>query len=185
MSEVLLNLGKIAMLYKGTWSAAVAYKYLDIVKADGVTYLCIGTQGAPAGTAVTDTAYWVVLTQEVTDITWEQIPTANITRTTDTTIAIPGDVRVSYPKGKRLRFNGADTYLCRVYGEPVYSGGSTTITVWFDTRTTIIPTTITTMERSRLTPQDTANGTPMHGTDSAAVQATLMASYCCGCYISD
>ena len=116
---------------------------------------------------------------------WENIIIDNIIRTTDTTIAIPGDVRVSYPKGKRLRFNGADTYLCRVYGEPVYSGGSTTITVWFDTRTTIIPTTITTMERSRLTPQDTANGTPMHGTDSAAVQATLMASYCCGCYISD
>ena len=119
------------------------------------------------------------------ELPWIDCGIAALTRTGDTTITITGDVRATYPQGKRLRFNGSDTYLCRVFGAPTYAGGVTTITVWFDTRTQTIPATVSKFERSRLTPQDTANGGSMSGTDSATTITTLLASYCCGSYWSD
>ena len=117
---------------------------------------------------------------------WE-VEADTATRTGDTTITLMGDQRAKYPIGKRLRFNGSDMYLCRVFGTPTYGNGVTAVTVWFDdlTRQTVIPATITKLERSRLVPQDTANGALMVGTDSIAVQDMLMALYCCGGYWSD
>lgn len=109
------------------------------------------------------------------------------TRTGDRTLTLMGNLVSNFPKGKRLRLNENDAYLCRVYGDSTYNGGKTNVTVWFDdlTRQTVIPATITKLERSRLVPQDTANGALMVGNDSIAVQDMLMASYCCGGYWSN
>ncbi|MEG1824352.1 MAG: hypothetical protein RRY12_01260 [Cloacibacillus sp.] len=104
------------------------------------------------------------------------------TRTGDYTITLAGDQTATYPIGKRLRFNGDDQYLCRIFGDPTYANSVTSVTVWFDDRTKIIPATVTKFERSRLTPQDTANGAHMSGTDSEETISTLLASYCCGGY---
>lgn len=116
------------------------------------------------------------------ELPWINCGTTGLTRTSNTTITITGDVRATYPQGKRLRFNGSDTYLCRVFGAPTYAGGVTTITVWFDARAQTIPAMVTKFERSRLTPQDTANGGAMSGADDPTTIATLLASFCCGSY---
>lgn len=113
---------------------------------------------------------------------WGVVDTDDVARISDTTITITGDVTAKYPAGKRLRFNGSDTYLCRVLGDPTYAGGVTTVTVWFDVTTTI-PAAITKFERSRLTPQDTANGGALTGASADADVTKLLDSYCCGSYI--
>lgn len=51
-----VNLGKVVMIPKGTWSASTAYEYLDIVTDDGSSY--VAKQDVPAGTALTNTTYW-------------------------------------------------------------------------------------------------------------------------------
>lgn len=104
------------------------------------------------------------------------------TRTGNTTVSLAGDQRSKYPIGKRLRFNGSDTYLCRVFGAPTYSGSVTAITVWFDVASTTIPASISKFERSRLTPQDTADGGLMIGSHDEATIQKLLDSYCCGSY---
>ena len=114
-------------------------------------------------------------------VDYAEIDLSNISRLGDKSFSHTGDVRAQYPAGKRLRFNGADTYLCRVFGAPTYAAGVTTITVWFDATTTI-PATITKLERSRLTPQDTANGGLIIGTDTDETIQKLFISYCCGSY---
>lgn len=109
--------------------------------------------------------------------------TASVTRTGDTTITLQGDQTAAYPRGKRLRFNGSDDYLCRVYGVPTYSDGVTTITVWFDfglpDRT--IPATVTKLERRPLRPEETGETIPlMTTTYSAEVFQELILSRCIG-----
>ncbi|MDO5562508.1 MAG: phage tail protein [Synergistaceae bacterium] len=119
------------------------------------------------------------------ELPWIDAGTTGLTRTGDTTFTLAGDVRTLYPKGKRLRVNGSDDYLCRVFGDATYADGLTTITVWFDDRTKAIPAAVTKFERSRLTPQDTANGASTNGTADAATIDTLLASYCYGSYVSN
>ena len=104
------------------------------------------------------------------------------TRTGNTTISLAGDQRSKYPIGKRLRFNGSDTYLCRVFGAPTYSGSVTAITVWFDVASAVIPASISKFERSRLTPQNTADSGLMIGSHDEATIQKLLDSYCCGSY---
>lgn len=62
MSEI--DIGAIYPLYKGEWSEAEAYDFLDMVIKDGSSYLCIAEDGAPAGTAVTNTTYWALIAQK-------------------------------------------------------------------------------------------------------------------------
>lgn len=118
-----------------------------------------------------------------TELPW--INCGSCTRTGNTTITVSGDRRSLYPKGKRLRFNGSDTYLCRVFGDPTYAGGVTSITVWFDVASTVLPQSVTKLERSRLTPQDTADERKMIGTRDKATIKKLLESYCCGSYTKE
>lgn len=62
MSEI--DIGAIYPLYKGAWSEAEAYDFQDMVIKDGSSYLCIAEDGAPAGTAVTNTTYWGQVAQK-------------------------------------------------------------------------------------------------------------------------
>lgn len=62
MSEI--DIGAIYPLYKGAWSSGAAYDFLDMVTKDGSSYLCIAEDGAPAGTAVTNTTYWGQVAQK-------------------------------------------------------------------------------------------------------------------------
>lgn len=62
MSEI--DIGAIYPLYKGAWSEAEAYDFLDMVIKDGSSYLCIAEDGALAGTAVTNTTYWALIAQK-------------------------------------------------------------------------------------------------------------------------
>ena len=62
MSEI--DIGAIYPLYKGAWSEAEAYDFLDMVIKDGSSYLCIAEDGAPAGTAVTNTTHWALIAQK-------------------------------------------------------------------------------------------------------------------------
>lgn len=62
MSEI--DIGAIYPLYKGAWSEAEAYDFLDMVTKDGSSYLCIAEDGAPAGIAVTNTTYWALIAQK-------------------------------------------------------------------------------------------------------------------------
>lgn len=136
MAETTLNLGKIAMLYKGTWSASTAYKYLDIVKADGVTYLCIGTQGAPAGTAVTDAGFWAVLVQDgapgiSTDVVVTERVQALGSRTGTVSVDCSAGNVVSFTLTDNVTLSfivGAGVGTCRVLTFIVLNGGQFTIT---------------------------------------------------------
>ena len=62
MSEI--DIGAIYPLYKGAWGSGAAYDFLDMVTKDGSSYLCIAEDGAPAGTAVTNTTYWALIAQK-------------------------------------------------------------------------------------------------------------------------
>ena len=112
---------------------------------------------------------------------WINDGIVGLARIDDKTITLEGDRRSLYPRGKRLRFNGLDTFLCRVFGAPTHTNGKV-IKLWFDERMQALPAEITKFERSRLMPQDTANGALMSGEDSIETINTLLASYCCGGY---
>ena len=51
------TLGKVSVTPKGAWSNATAYDVLDIVSNSGSSYLA--KQNVPAGTALTNTSYWL------------------------------------------------------------------------------------------------------------------------------
>jgi phage repressor protein C with HTH and peptisase S24 domain len=107
---------------------------------------------------------------------------SGFTRTGDNTFTMSGDVSAQFPTGKLLRWNDSDTYLCRVYGTPTVANSVTTVTVWMQDQTQVIPASPTKLECSRLSPVATANKGSMSGTATAAVIAVLQASYCCGDY---
>ena len=56
-------IGKVTA-YKGAYDASKAYTYLNWVTSGGASYVCINKNGAPAGTAVTNTTYWAVMAQQ-------------------------------------------------------------------------------------------------------------------------
>ena len=62
MAEI--EVGAIFPLRKGEWSGTEAYDFLDMVMHDGSSYVCIAEDGAPAGTAVTNTTYWALIAQK-------------------------------------------------------------------------------------------------------------------------
>lgn len=57
--SVTQNLGKVAVTPKGAWSATTAYDILDVVTSGGSSYMA--KTSVPAGTALSDTAYWMVI----------------------------------------------------------------------------------------------------------------------------
>ena len=56
-------IGKVTA-YKGAYSSSQAYTYLNWVTSGGSSYVCINKDGAPAGTAVTDTTYWAIMAKK-------------------------------------------------------------------------------------------------------------------------
>ena len=56
-------IGKVTA-YKGAYDASQAYTYLNWVTSGGSSYVCINKDGAPAGTAVTNTTYWAVMAKK-------------------------------------------------------------------------------------------------------------------------
>ena len=54
---VINNLGRVAPLYQGDYSAATEYVFLDVVKSGLLLYIHFGVS-ATTGTAVTDTTVW-------------------------------------------------------------------------------------------------------------------------------
>lgn len=52
------------MAYKRAYDASKAYTYLNWVTSGGSSYVCINKDGAPAGTAVTNTTYWAVMAKK-------------------------------------------------------------------------------------------------------------------------
>ena len=62
MAEI--EVGAIFPLRKGEWSETADYDFLDMVMHDGSSYVCIAEDGAPAGTAVTNTTYWALIAQK-------------------------------------------------------------------------------------------------------------------------
>jgi hypothetical protein len=53
------NLGRVRPIYRGLYSAATAYRPLDFVTFNGVTYFCIANT---TGNAPTNVAFWQALT---------------------------------------------------------------------------------------------------------------------------
>ena len=166
-----------------TYSDSINYEppaliYSDV---DDTFYICVAANG-PDGTVMAPSS-------DLTGAYWQPVPLGEIqwvnqaipTRTGNTTITLTGDQRAAFPIGKRLRFNGSNSYLCRVYGNPSYSGGQTTITVWFDVSSTVVPSSITQFEASALMPQDTANGGGLITSTLASGTITLLIqSFCFG-----
>ena len=57
--ETWTPVGKVAPTPKGAWSNSTAYTHLDIVSSGGSSY--IANLDVPAGTAITNTTYWMKL----------------------------------------------------------------------------------------------------------------------------
>lgn len=53
------NLGKVSVTPKGAWSNSTAYEILDIVSNDGSSYIAL--KSVPAGTALSNTSYWLMI----------------------------------------------------------------------------------------------------------------------------
>ncbi len=58
-----LNAGRGRFVHRGTWSNTTEYAFLDWVTYEGSSYTCVNLSGAPAGTALSDTSYWVQMAQ--------------------------------------------------------------------------------------------------------------------------
>ena len=66
------NIGIVAPVVKGAYSDSVAYDRLNIVHgSDGATYQAI--QAVPAGTALSNTTYWMQITPKAPTITAEDV----------------------------------------------------------------------------------------------------------------
>lgn len=61
MASEYTNIGRVAPYYKGVWSSSAAYMRLDIVSSADRTTAYIARKDVPAGTALTNTAYWVMV----------------------------------------------------------------------------------------------------------------------------
>lgn len=59
-----LNAGRGRFVHRGAWSNTTEYAFLDWVTYEGSSYTCVNLSGAPAGTALSDTSYWVQMAQK-------------------------------------------------------------------------------------------------------------------------
>ena len=59
-----LNAGRGRFVHRGAWSNTTEYAFLDWVTYAGSSYTCVNLSGAPAGTALSDTSYWVQMAQK-------------------------------------------------------------------------------------------------------------------------
>ena len=73
MSKV--NLGRVTMMPKGTWDSSLAYKRLDIVTNNGVSYIAL--QDVDANTAITDTTNWMAITPKISMGTVTTVSSSN------------------------------------------------------------------------------------------------------------
>lgn len=62
-----INLGKIQIIPKDAWDSTRIYTYLDIVKHEGIVYLCKTESDVPRGTMPTDTTYYMPLVRDGVD----------------------------------------------------------------------------------------------------------------------
>lgn len=63
-----LNAGRGRFVHRGAWSNTTEYAFLDWVTYEGSSYTCVNLSGAPAGTALSDTSYWVQMAQKETQV---------------------------------------------------------------------------------------------------------------------
>lgn len=61
MSET-TNLGRVAMVPKGTWDNTATYSKLNVVTYGGSSYVAL--KAVPAGTAVSNTSYWQLIAEK-------------------------------------------------------------------------------------------------------------------------
>ena len=59
--EGFVKIGRIRSNYTGTWNAETAYTVLEMVKNEAGTASYIAKQDVPAGTPLTDEAYWAMV----------------------------------------------------------------------------------------------------------------------------
>jgi len=59
----MINAGRGRFVHRGAWSNTTEYAFLDWVTYEGSSYTCVNLSGAPAGTALSDTSYWVQMAQ--------------------------------------------------------------------------------------------------------------------------
>lgn len=62
MTQTLTNLGRVAITPHGTWNEEATYTKLNVVTRAGSSYMAI--TDVPAGTPVTNTAYWQVVAEK-------------------------------------------------------------------------------------------------------------------------
>ena len=73
---------QVDVQFRGEWAESTTYQCNDVVTSGGATYICKSETGAPAGTAVTDTTYWGVVTnaaEEIEFATAEEIAAGTVT----------------------------------------------------------------------------------------------------------
>ena len=64
MPTVHIESGKVRPYPRGAWSSSVKYNFFDLVKNDWSSYLCTNENGAPVGTALSNTTYWTLIAQK-------------------------------------------------------------------------------------------------------------------------
>lgn len=70
---------QVTVQFKGEWSDSSTYQCNDVVTSGDATYICKNTGGSPAGTAVTNTAYWAELTAKIEFATSEELSAGTAT----------------------------------------------------------------------------------------------------------
>jgi len=64
-----VNLGRVSFVLKGDWDNTATYKRLDVVYGGSSSY--VAKTNVPAGTALTNTTYWQLLSGSSYDIAVE------------------------------------------------------------------------------------------------------------------
>lgn len=133
-------LGKVSIVGKGTWSNALAYDKLDVVKHNGGSYIAL--QNVPAGTLITDTAYWMSIVDKgekgdtgSTGATGNGV--ASIAKTG--TSGLVDTYTVTYTNGQTMTYtitNGADGVGIVSVEKTATSGNVDTYTILFTNGTT-------------------------------------------------
>lgn len=78
---------QVDIQFRGEWAESTTYQCNDVVTSDGATYICKNETGAPAGTAVTNTTYWGVVTKAPTTLTFATLAEVNAGTVTNKPIA--------------------------------------------------------------------------------------------------
>lgn len=76
MAEI--DIGAVCPLHRGAWTLSVAYNFLDWVTHGGSSYMCVNSNGAPAGTSLSNTTYWAQLAKNSSVMPGAVVPFYNV-----------------------------------------------------------------------------------------------------------